>query len=282
VIAVAKGVLAGHMAAGERALRRHLADVDVVWELCDARCPRASRNPRLRRLAGAKARVLLLGKADLAPEPDVAAWVACLAAAGERVLAVDAKTGRGLQRLWDLSREAIAAAAPGRRERGLPMRAMVVGVPNVGKSSLLNRVGGRRALATGARPGVTRGPQWIETPAGRLLDLPGILAPRLGDAEAAWRLLAVGAVEAGVVDPEAGAARLLAWIAARAPRRLQERYGLARGEAAGEDLLVAVALARGMRAAGGVPDLARAAAAVLADFRRGELGAVSLESPAGP
>jgi ribosome biogenesis GTPase A len=275
VTVLPKGVLAGHMAAGERALRRHLADVDVVWELCDARCPRASRNPRLRRLVGNKARILLLGKADLCPDDAVAAWVRALS--GEHALAIDATGGRGLQRLWAVSREAIQAAAPDWRDRGLPLRAMVVGVPNVGKSTLLNRVGGRRSLATGARPGVTRGPQWIETPAGRLLDLPGILAPRLGDAQAAWRLAAVGAIEA---EPEPAAAARLTWIAAEAPRRLEERYGLSGEAGDGEALLAAVAAARGMRAAGGVLDLVRAAAAVLADFRRGDLGAVALEHPA--
>ncbi|HVB09512.1 MAG TPA: ribosome biogenesis GTPase YlqF [Bacillota bacterium] len=271
---MSRGVLAGHMAAGERALRRYLADVDVVWELCDARCPRASRNPRLRRLVGNKARVLLLGKADLAPAMDVAAWVAALAAAGEHALAIDATSGRGLQRLWAVSGEALRVAAPDRRDRGAPLRAMVVGVPNVGKSTLLNRVGGRRRLAVGARPGVTRGPQWIETPAGRLLDLPGILQARLGDPDAAWRLAAVAAVDAEV---EPTAAALLRWLVAEAPRRLEERYGLADEAGEAEELLAAIAAARGMRAAGGALDVARAAAAVLADFRRGNLGAVALE-----
>ncbi len=265
-----KGVLAGHMAAGEGALRRHLRDVDILWEICDARCPHTSRNPRLRRLAGQKPRLLLLGKADLAPERDVAAWVAALRE--ERALPIDAASGRGMQRLWAMSAETAG---------GRPLKAMVVGIPNVGKSTLLNRVGGRHKLATGARPGVTRGPQWIETPAGRLLDLPGILAPRIGGPEAAWRLLAIGAVDEGAVDPQIGAAALLAWIAVEAPRRLEERYGL-ESEAGGGDLLLeAVAAARGMRAAGGVLDLERAASTVLADFRRGSLGAIALEHPAG-
>ena len=269
---MAKGVLAGHMAAGEGALRRHLRDVDILWEICDARCPRISRNPRLRRLAGTKARLLLLGKADLAPEREVAAWVAALGAAGERALAFDATSGRGMQRLWAMSAEAAGRPAG-------PLKAMVVGIPNVGKSTLLNRVGGRHRLATGARPGVTRGPQWIETPAGRLLDLPGILAPRIAGAEEAWRLLAIGAVDEGALDPQIGAAALLAWIAAAAPRRLEERYGLGSEAGGGDLLLEAVAAARGMRAAGGVLDLERAAATVLADFRRGNLGAIALEYP---
>lgn len=259
------------MAAAERALREHLGLVDLVWEVCDARCPFTSRNPRLRRLTGGKPRLLVLGKADLAPEADLAAWLAALRAAGELAVAVDAIGGRGLGALWRASGEAVAP-------RARSLRAMVVGIPNVGKSTLLNRIGGRRRLATGARPGVTRGPQWIETPSGRLLDLPGVLAPRLGSAAAAWRLLAIGAVDEAAVDPRVAAPALLGWVAAHAPRRLEERYGIDDTEPGdGERLLAAIAGARGMRAAGGGLDLERAAATVLAEFRRGRLGAVMLE-----
>jgi ribosome biogenesis GTPase A len=251
------GALAGHMAGAERALRQRLGDVDVVWELVDARCPRASRNPRLARLCGGKPRVVVLAKADLAEEPATLAWLRWLRGRSEVAVAVDALAGSGLVSLRAASREAVAAGGRSARPEGV--RVMVVGIPNVGKSSLLNRVAGRRRAPTGARPGVTRGPQWVRAGELAILDLPGVLPPRLAGPEATWRLAAVGALAESLYDAPACAEALL--------------------RAIGGETLEDVGRRRGMLAPGGRVDLQRAAAQVLAAFRRGDLGAHTLERP---
>lgn len=278
------------MARGERAFREALSAVDLVWEVADARGPRCSRNPRLPRLCAGKARLILLAKADLAEEDLTRRWAAALGAEAETV-ALDLHGPCDLGALWRAARAALERA--GARLPGSEgYRAMVAGMPNTGKSTLLNRVLGRRSAAVGARPGVTRGPQWFVLPeGGRVLDLPGVLAPRLGPWPAAWRLWALGAVGPAAVDAERAGAALAERIAARQPRALEARYGVdearpapegssaLEGECGGAELLAGMARSRGLLQAGGVPDLSRAAAVLQGDFRRGLLGAVTLEEP---
>jgi ribosome biogenesis GTPase A len=276
-----RGVLAGHMAAGERALRRSLRAVDVVWEVADARCPRASRNPRLRRLVGGKATLLVLAKADLAEEAATDRWRAALGRAGEACVAVDLRAGRDAGapgRIVAASRGLLVSAGAARREAE-PFRAMAVGLPNVGKSSLINRMAGRRRAPVGARPGVTRGAAWIALDGFELLDLPGILPARVPGGAVLWRLVAIGALTEGQGDVTAAAAELAEWVARRAPRALEVRYGMADERLSGTELLEAIGRVRGALGPGGRVDLARAAAALLADFRRGDLGTVTLEEP---
>jgi ribosome biogenesis GTPase A len=288
-VAAASGVLSGHMARGERALREALGAVDLVWEVADARAPRASRNPGLRRLCAGKARLIVLAKADLAEEDATAAWRAALCAEAETV-ALDLRAeAADLGGLWRAAEAALRRA--GARAPAAGYRALVAGMPNTGKSTLLNRIMGRRRAAVGARPGVTRGPQWFSLPAGgHLLDLPGVLAPRLGAWPVAWRLWAVGAVGPAALDAERAGAALAERVAARQPRALQGRYGVdercfagaasgAEGEGGGLAALAAIACQRGLLGAGGIPDLSRAAAVLLGDYRRGLLGAVTLDDP---
>lgn len=275
------GVLSGHMARGERALRAALGAVDLVWEVADARCPRASRNPALARLCGGKARLILLAKSDLAEQEATGRWLASLGAEAE-TLALDLRQADDLSALWRASRDALARAGA-RPLGGEGYRALAAGMPNTGKSTLLNRVLGQHRAAVGARGGITRGPQWFRVPeGGAVLDLPGILAPRLGAWPVAWRLWAIGAVGPEALDAGRAGASLAEWIVARIPRALEARYDLdevgAQGEGGGL-LLDGIARRRGLLGRGAVPDRSRAAAVLLADFRRGLLGAVTLEDP---
>lgn len=263
-----RGLLRGHMARAWRALRRHLAEADLVLEVADARAPALSRNPHLERLAAGKPRVLVLARADLAAEGATRRWLAHFARQGMRAVAVDAVRGTGVARLRSL----------------LPRggRALVVGLPNVGKSSLINRLAGRARAATGALPGVTRGPQWIRVGESLLLDLPGILPPYLRRPGARARLVALG-----LAGPEAcplveAAQVLIGELRRAAPRELEASYGLDSELGPPEEVLAAIGRRRGCLRAGGEVDRERAAALLLRDFRRGRLGRVTLEEPGPP
>jgi len=266
---------AGHMATAEAILRQMLPAVDVVWEVADARCPQASRNRRLEGLCGGKPRLLVLASADLADPAQTARWLRHF---GETAVALDLRHSMqgDVDELWRRSRQAVAAA--GRKPHGPGrLRAMVVGMPNTGKSTLLNRVSGMRHLAVADRPGVTRGQQWLASAdEGMLLDMPGVLPMRLGPWPVAWRLWAVGILAVDALDAELACQELLPAIAARAPAAGASRYGMALSE---PEILVAIAQRRGLLATGGRPDVAAAAAVVRGEFAKGLLGRVSLEAP---
>lgn len=275
------GVLTGHMARAERELSSLAREVDVVWEVADARCPRASRNPRLARICRDRPRVLVLTHVDLAEEDTTGRWLAHL----EGEVTAVAVSLRGVPWSGRAQLEAATARAlarGGRQARPEGYRAVVAGMPNTGKSTLLNHMLGERRARVGARAGVTRGRQWFHLEGGgQLLDLPGVLAPRLGSWPATWRLWAVEVLPAGVADDEAAGAELVAWLRLRTPRALEARYGIDE-DGAGEALLQRVALARGLLAPGGLPHAAAAAQAVRRDFRQGLFGCVTLEDPPDP
>ena len=270
----------GHMAKARRLLSEQLSRVDLVIELCDARLPLSSRNPELDTLKRGKPTLLLLNKSDLADPDATRRWLSYFSAEGARAMAVE--MGKRKQAIL----KAVEALSAGRVERaaarGLPRaaRAMVLGVPNVGKSTLINFLAGRAVMRVQDRPGVTRAPQWLSaSPALELLDSPGLLWPRLGDPAAARRLAFIAAVRDEVLDTYRLALDLLDELAALPGNRVGERYRVDTTGLRGQALLEAVCHSRGFLLRGGEPDLERGAACVLDEFRAGLLGRVTLETP---
>ena len=274
----------GHMAKTKRQLSEQLTRVDVVVELCDARLPYSSRNPDLDRLIQGKKRVLLLNKADLADQAVTSMWLNYFRQQGIDAAPYNAISGKvkdAMAVIDRAAREAVErAAARGMRKT---VRAMVVGVPNVGKSTFTNKLHGSGIARTGDRPGVTRSNQWVHiTPYLDLLDTPGLLWPRLDDQLAARRLCYIGTVKDDVVDLPMLTIHLLQDMLAVKPEIVCERFRIRDAELRGEELLEAVCRGRGFLMRGGVCDYDRCCAVVLDEFRAGKLGRISLETPQKP
>ena len=274
----------GHMAKAKRQLAQQLGRVDLVIELCDARLPHASRNPDLDRLIGGKTRVLLLNKADLADPNGTQAWLRFFRQQGLDAMAYVSTAGKvkeALEMIERAARETVERAA----EKGVrkTVRVMVVGVPNVGKSTFINRLYGGAIARTGDRPGVTRANQWVRvTPYLELLDTPGLLWPRLDDQVAARRLCYIGTIRDQAVDPQMLAIHLLEDLMQTAPQAAAQRFHLKEPLEGGLALLENACRGRGWLLPGGVADTERGAAVVLDEFRAGKLGRMSLERPARP
>lgn len=275
----------GHMTRTRRKMQECLRLVDVVVELADARVPVSSRNPELSAIVGSKPRILMLNKCDLADERTTVQWVERLRAEGLPVLAVDCKSGRGIGAFSGLLRRVMADKLRAMEQRGLrrPLRAMVAGVPNTGKSSFINRMTAGSKAKTEDRPGVTRENKWFTLRDGTLLlDTPGILWPKFEDQTVARHLAYTGAIRDEILDTEELACGLLSLLAAEYGGLLAARYKLdplPEGDAA--DLLTAIARRRGMLLSGGVADTERAAAMLLDEFRAGKIGRITLERPEG-
>lgn len=271
----------GHMARAKRLLADQLGRVDVVLELCDARLPDSSRNPDLERLIRGKSRVLLLNKSDLANPNVTAAWLRYYRAQGVQAApfsAVGSRPKEALALIDTAAREAVErAAAKGVRKI---VRAMVVGVPNVGKSTLINRLHGSGIAKTGDKPGVTRANQWVNiSPYLQLMDSPGLMWPKLEDQLAARRLCYIGSVKDDVVDLPMLTIHLLEDLLQAAPEMACQRYRIPDRELRGEALLEAVCRGRGFLMKGGVCDYDRCCAVVLDEFRAGKCGRITLEFP---
>ncbi len=271
----------GHMAKAKRTLAGQLTQVNLAVELCDARLPLSSRNPDLNRMLAAKRRVLLLCKADLAEPDKTARWLAFFAAQGIDAMAYDATPAKTKQAKALIDR-AVMEIVKHSLERGLrkTIRAMVVGVPNVGKSTFINRLYGGAIAAVGDRPGVTRTGQWVKAgPYLEVLDTPGLLWPKLTDKLAATRLAYIGTIRDAVYDQQTLCVRLLRDLLAVRREATCERFKIKNPDAEGYELLNEVCLGRGFLLKGGVPDADRACAVVLDEFRAGKVGRITLELP---
>ncbi|MCL1832216.1 MAG: ribosome biogenesis GTPase YlqF, partial [Oscillospiraceae bacterium] len=269
----------GHMAKTRRVIEENLKLIDVMVEMTDARIPESGRNPLLAQVAGSKPCVLLLNKRDYADSAATKLWLDYYRKQGITALACDCRSGAGLEKL-----PALLKQAAGTRKYGGAIRVMAAGIPNSGKSSFINRMAGGKKAAVGDRPGVTRGKQWIAVKvAGKsgaeleILDLPGILTPKLEDKQAALNLAYTGAVKDEVMDVHALAASLGEVLAEHHADKLAARYNLTSVEPVGTDLLKAIAKARSMVIAGGELDTERAALALLDDFRGCRIGKITLE-----
>ncbi len=274
----------GHMAKTRRMIAKSLPLVDAVAELLDARLPQSSRNPEFNRLTGKKPRLVILNKADMA-DPDITCrWMQYYKNQGYAVITADSKNGKGVKQFAPALRELLKDQLQRYADKGMkgrPIRVMILGIPNVGKSSLINRLaGGKRAKAED-RAGVTRTQQWIKTAEGvELLDTPGVLWPKLDDQEVAVRLAMTGAIRDDILDKEALAARLLKLLHQEYPQAIAERYKITpEQEGEGFELLELMAKNRGMLLSGGVPNTERAAITLLDEFRGTKLGRISLEKP---
>lgn len=274
----------GHMAKTRRQIAKSLPLVDAAAELLDARLPLSSRNPEFDSLTRRKPRLVILNKADMA-DPDITGqWVQYFRKKGCAVITADSKSGKGIKNFAPALRELLAdrlAKYAAKGMKGRPIRVMILGIPNVGKSSLINRLaGGKRAKAED-RAGVTRTQQWIKTQDGvELLDTPGVLWPKLDDQEVAVRLAMTGAIRDDILDKEALAARLLTLLHVQYPEAVASRYKIAAdAEGDGFSLLEQMAKNRGMLLPGGVANTERAAITLLDEFRGCKLGRISLEKP---
>ena len=285
----------GHMTKTRRMIQADLKLVDLVAEVIDARIPISSRNPDIDELVGDKPRLIILNRADQADPEQTRAWTRWFKARGCAVLETDSKTGGGVNQFSAVIKDALKEQIARWREKGQvgrPVRVMVVGVPNVGKSTFINKVARRKSAKAGDRPGVTRGKQWVAVDAGLdLLDTPGILWPKFEDQTVGRNLAVTGAIKDEVMDAETLACYLMETLAERYPQALLERYKLelppraqdeeTGGLSYGYDLLERAARKRGFLISGGEPDTERMAKVLLDEFRAGRLGRFTLETPEG-
>lgn len=273
----------GHMTKTRRQMTEDVKFVDMVAEVVDARIPISSRNPDIDAMVGDKPRMIIFNRADQADPAQTAAWKSWFQGKGYAVLETDAKTGKGVNQFSAVIKTALKEKIAQWRAKGQvgrPVRVMVVGVPNVGKSTFINKVAKKKSAKAGDRPGVTRGKQWVSVDSGLdLLDTPGILWPKFEDEVTGMRLAFTGAVRDEVVDSEELAAALLELLRDRYPDSLQ-RYKLdPAGGLAGWELLEAAARKRGMLISGGEADTLRMARVLLDEFRACKLGRFTLETP---
>ncbi|SFB57555.1 ribosome biogenesis GTPase A [Cohnella sp. OV330] len=279
----------GHMTRAKRQIEEKLKLIDVVFELLDARIPEASRNPMIDEIVGGKPRLILLNKADLADPVANAAWLAHYQALGHSALLIDSSTGTGVKEIAVRVQALLKEKTDRQIAKGLkprPARALIVGIPNVGKSTLINKLAGRSAAMTGDKPGVTKGQQWIRTGGGlELLDTPGILWPKFEDADVGFRLAATGAIKEEVIHVDEVGCTLIRYLTDEYRDTLVERYGLATlpaelpDTASAAEVLADIGRRRGCLGSGGHVDYDKAAGVLLRDLRSGKLGRISLELP---
>ena len=274
----------GHMTKTRRQIQADLKLVDLVAEVIDARIPISSRNPDIDELMGEKPRLIILNRADQADPAMNRAWAAWFRAQGWSVLETNARDGKGVNQFSITIKNALKEKLEQWKAKGLvgrPIRVMVVGVPNVGKSTFINQVARRKSAKAGDRPGVTRGKQWVTVDAGLdLLDTPGILWPKFEDERIGMNLAFTGAVKDEIMDVESLACRLLEVLGEHYPQALESRYKIqAEPGLAGWELLERCARKRGFLVSGGEVDTLRMSKVLLDEYRGGKLGNFTLEMP---
>ena len=274
----------GHMTKAQRMIEDNIKLVDAVCEILDARIPGASRNPDIDRLAAGKPRLVILNRTDLADPALTKRWHECFERKGMAVLETDAKSGRGVNGFVPAVRKVLANRLreyEAKGQAGRPLRVMILGIPNVGKSTFINKVAGRKAAAAGDKPGVTRGRQWINIDKSLdLLDTPGILWPKFDSQEVGELLAVTNAIKADVIDKETLAANFMLRLRSMYPQAIAERYKFEPDpEMNGFELLERAAKKRGFLVSRGEYDIERMANTLLTEYHDGKLGRLTLELP---
>lgn len=274
------------MAKTRRMIKSNLPLVDAVVEILDARTPLSSRNPEMDTMTAGKPRMVLLNKCDVADEKSTQRWINRFRQLGITALPVDCKSGKGLKSfLPTLKNDVLKELMDKRKQNGMSgaaIRLMIVGIPNVGKSSFINKMAGSKRAKVEDRPGVTRTKQWVKLDNNvELLDMPGVLWPKFDDQTAALKLAFTGAIKDDILDIETLAMKLLLFLAENYPQSIADRYKVTAEEGdGGFELLEKVGRKRGMMISGGEINTERAAITVLDEFRSGKLGRITLELPA--
>ena len=272
----------GHMTKAKRMMQENIKLVDLILELVDARVPFSCRNPDIDEMGRQKARIILLNKCDLADEKKTALWSGYFKEQGFQVVLVNSRSGAGLKAIQGAVQEACREKIERDRKRGIlnrPIRAMVVGIPNVGKSTFINSFAGKACTKTGNKPGVTRGAQWVRlNKQVELLDTPGILWPKFEDPKAGLRLAMIGSIKDEVLQTEELTLELLKFLTEEYPGALAQRYGIQETEEP-FSMLSDIAKNRGCLLKGQELDYGKAVGIILEEFRNGRLGRFTLEVP---
>ena len=273
----------GHMTKARRMMQENIKLIDLIIELVDARVPLSSRNPDIDELGKNKARLILLNKSDLAEERINDEWIDYFKDRGYSAVKVNSKKGGGMNQIRSAIQEACKEKTERDRKRGIlnrPVRAMVVGIPNVGKSTFINSLAGKACAKTGNKPGVTKGKQWIRLNKNvELLDTPGILWPKFEDQQVGLHLAMIGSINDEILEKDELASELADYLRNITPGLLKERYGIEEDGKKPYELLDEIAAARACLTKGGVNDLTKAARLLLDEFRGGKLGRITLEMP---
>lgn len=274
----------GHMAKTRRLMQANLKLVDAVVEITDARVAISSRNPEMQTLVGSKPRLVVLNKCDTADETVTSMWIDYYKRKGITAIATDCRSGKGINKFSSALREVLAVQIESWQRKGMvgrPMRIMIVGIPNVGKSSLINRLAGSNRAKVEDRPGVTRGKQWVSL--GKeleLLDMPGVLWPKFEDKITGERLAFTGAVRDEIMDLEHLACRLIQFLIGSYPDAIKQRYNIViNDDDDSYTILEKIGAKRGFLLSGGVTNTERTAITLLDEFRGGKLGRISFEKP---
>lgn len=274
----------GHMTKAKRMMESQIKLVDVVVEMLDARIPRSSTNPMLQNVLGNKPKVIALNKIDMADHAKTELWLEKLKHSGLPVCKIDCANGKGVKQLISAIQLAAKPVIDKWLKKGVrnrPVRVMIVGIPNVGKSTLINRLVGKNKVMAADKPGVTRGQQWVTIAKGlELLDTPGVLWPKFEDSSVGFALAATGAIKEDVFDRQDAVELLLEFMLSKYPEALAAKYAvtLEEGETA-QTVMAKIATARGCLKAGGMLDLDKVDQLVLRDFRSGRLGCFTVDEP---